>query len=137
MGTHLDGRRLRTLIKSQRYWKLKLAIRYALRRKKLDGITVEIIVGHCTFCALICRGTLSVFHTVYRFIAVSYYEQSVVWDSVREELQAFCGLMCFLVADWALPWNNMVSASDASESGYGISVSYWDRSDVAAVGNIM
>eukprot|EP00972_Heterocapsa_arctica_P039813 5867210-Heterocapsa_arctica.AAC.1 len=36
-----------------------------------------------------------------------------------------------LSTDWCRPWNEVVSASYASESGYGISTARWPRTFVA------
>lgn len=45
--------------------------------------------------------------------------------------------MIYLHADWTKPWNDYVSASDSSLTGYGVVSSIWKRSDVAAVGRQM
>ena len=42
--------------------------------------------------------------------------------------------MVFLHSDWWRPWNSLVSASDASLGGYGVSTSFWDPLEVADCG---
>ena len=38
------------------------------------------IVGHCTFCALMCRCSLAIFHGVYAFTRAGYQE---AWPMVK------------------------------------------------------
>ena len=53
---------------------------------------------------------------------------------MRRELEAFRSLMIFLQSDWWRPWNTLVSSSDSSLEGYGVSTSFWDSEEVAACG---
>lgn len=80
---------------------------------------------------------LSIFHSIYAFIRKEYYTPSRLWDSVREELIAFRGLMIFLQSDWARPWNDLVACSDSSTTGYGVSTAYWPRGTVGECGRIL
>ena len=79
---------------------------------------------------------LSTFHTVYRFVRESYTKFQRLWNSAREELDAFLGAMVFIEADWGQPWTPYVYASDASLQGFGVSQSFWSLQDVAAVGRV-
>eukprot|EP00959_Pyramimonas_sp_CCMP1952_P468026 9492545-Pyramimonas_sp.AAC.1 len=36
--------------------------------RRLEGRELEVLLGHCTFVGLMCRETLSVWHTVCTFI---------------------------------------------------------------------
>lgn len=110
------------------------AIQGLLQRKKVSGRILEVVVGHATFVALTCRSLLSIFNTTYRYIRATYYQPSILWKSVREELFAFRSLMIYLHSDWTRPWNNYVSASDSSLGGYGVVSLVWKRSEVARVG---
>ena len=107
-----------------------------LSRKKVSGRILEVIIGHATFVALTNRGLLSIFNTVYRFIRSNYHTPTILWKTVREELFVFRSLMIYLHADWGRQWNNYVTASDSSLTGYGVVSSYWDREDVARVGRL-
>lgn len=95
------------------------------------------MLGHCTFIGLTNRLLLSIFHSIYAFIRKEYYTPSRLWDSVREELIAFRGLMIFLQSDWARPWNDLVACSDSSTTGYGVSTAYWPRGTVGECGRIL
>eukprot|EP00439_Symbiodinium_sp_Y106_P036841 s1194_g4.t1 len=80
------------------------------------------------------RPVLSVFNAVYRYISAHYFKPAVLWESVREELTVFRGLMIFLHADWGRPWNTYVTATDSSLEGYGVVSSQWLQHEVANVG---
>ena len=59
-----------------------------------------------------------------------------LWNSVRQELAAFKAVLPLMVADWKLPWNNLVLCSDSSMNGFGCSHSFWSLEDVMAVGRV-
>ena len=59
-----------------------------------------------------------------------------LWITARAELKAFVGVMILMEADWARPWLPGVLASGAFLSGYGVAQSFWNPSDIAAVGRI-
>ena len=99
--------------------------------KTVTGSTLEVVIGHATFCGLLARPVLSCFHSVYKCIQRLGSSRGILWDTVRDELRAFQGLMVLLVAEW-LP---LVLASDASEWGYGVT-SMSARSVIAKVGRV-
>ena len=137
LGCIVEGDKLRSRVSENRLWKIHKAIQALLRRKKSTGKALEIIVGHCNFAGLMNRCSLSCFSSIYKFILKHYDTPSVMWDSVRDELAGFSGCLFLLVQDWQRPWNELVSSSDASEEGYGICHSWWDRSEVAEVGRTL
>lgn len=136
LGTILDGKNKCSKVSPERFHRVRQAVRGVLRRAKISGKCLEVVIGHCTFCGLNNRLTLSIFHSCYKFIQACYYEPVPLWTSARDELRGFAGLMIFLRAEWWRPWNNLVCCSDASKVGFGICTSFWDREDVAKVGRI-
>ena len=136
LGTILDGNQLCSRITPERFHKVRQSIRGILRRKKISGRTLEIVIGHATFCALNNRMLLSCFHSCYKFIQACYYSPTALWTSARAELQAFAGMMIFLRSDWWRPWNELVCCSDASTTGFGVCTSFWNIADVAEVGRV-
>ena len=120
-----------------RFWRLKRALEYALSVKRLPGRIWEVILGHCTSLGLQERGCLSTFFTIYSFIRKCYYTSEPLWDSARKELVCFFGLMCFLQSSWRLPWSPIVTASDASPSGYAVCVGKWPQQTVAQHGRVL
>ena len=56
---------------------------------------------------------------MYAFLRKHYAAAALLWNTVREELKAFAGLMIFLQNDWWLQWNDHVLQSDSSLGGLG------------------
>ena len=120
LGCRLSGTSRRASLKPQRLWRVRLAIRHALRQRTLSGRIVEVLIGHCTYCALLNRSLMCIFHTAYKFIRQFYAVKVRLWDSVRAELRAFAALLPLCTAEWGRGWSPLVSASDASLHGYGV-----------------
>jgi hypothetical protein len=136
LGVRLNGESKTTMLTEARFWKLRQGIMAVLKRRRISGRLLEIVVGHATFCALVNRLSLSIFHTVYRFVCAHYYVSSQLWSSVSDELYAFVGAMWFLQSDWTRGWNPYVASSDAGLYGFRLASSFWPRSVVAAVGRV-
>ncbi|CAK0891104.1 unnamed protein product [Prorocentrum cordatum] len=134
LGAEVSGALWRTRVAQKRFWLIRQALNGLLRRRRLTGWAVEVLVGHCTFAGLLSRGTLSVFHAVYAFMRKSYAEPSVLWHEARKELETFRGLLIFLESDWALQWNDLVVATDSSLEAGAVATTRWPRSLVAEVG---
>ncbi|CAK0810807.1 unnamed protein product, partial [Prorocentrum cordatum] len=103
----------------------------------LPGRVWEVLLGHLTFCALINRSMMSVFRSIYAFIGKYYATPMPLWDTARQEMLAAASLLFLMDASWSLPWAPNVVATDASEEGFGATISTWDPRDVATVGGIM
>ncbi|CAK0860257.1 unnamed protein product, partial [Prorocentrum cordatum] len=112
------------------------ALNGLLRRRRLTGWAVEVLVGHCAFAGLLSRGTLSVFHAVYAFMRASNAEPRMLWLEARQELETFRGLLIFLESDWTLQWNDLVVATDSSLEAGAVSTTRWPRSLVAEAGRV-
>ena len=98
---------------------------------------MERLAGHLTCLSLVNRRTLSCFHTCYRYIRKHGDQVGRLWQSCREELLAFYGLTPLLCSRWSRGWSCQVSASDSSESGFGVCASLWKKDDVAACGRLL
>ena len=62
-GVELDSRLLRTSVTRDRYWRLHGALSHFLMKEKAKG-EMFVLVGHCTYEALVRRPVLSVFHCI-------------------------------------------------------------------------
>ena len=71
------------------------ALEYASSLKRLSRRIWGVILGPCTFFVLQERGSLSTFFTIYPFIRKNYCTSVPLWNSAREELVCFLGLMYF------------------------------------------
>ena len=127
---------MRSRINPKRLWKVRQGIIGLLRRGRCSGRALEVVIGHATFCGLMNRWLLSVFHAVYGFIYRHYHDAAPLWPTVKEELRAFAGLLFLNVQDWWRQWNRAVTSSDASLSGYGVCESWWDKQLVSKVGRV-
>ena len=99
LGTVLDCARRRSSLAPRWFWKLRRGIDATLRAKTVTGSTLEVVIGHATFCSLLARPALTCFHSVYNTFKRSVPFRGVLWDTVRDELRAFQGLMAMLVAE--------------------------------------
>ena len=95
LGTWVHCDKLCSSLTSTRLHKVRAGIRALLKRRKVSGQLLEIVVSHATFCALSSRGLLSLFHSVFAFVQANYYTPTSLWQSAKDELRAFCGLIVF------------------------------------------
>ena len=75
-------------------------------------------MGTMTFAGLARRRVLCILHSVYAFMHAHYHCAVRLWDSVREELEAFRGILPLLQSSWTAQWAELVSASDAGPPGW-------------------
>ena len=136
LGVELNGKTLSAKISGDRLHRVRQGLRCVLHRGRCSGRVLEILIGHCTYCGLMNRSLLSVFHSCYKFIRASYYTPVKLWGGVANELRAFCGLMPFLRSDWCRPWNRVVTVSDASEEGFGVCASKVSSEAVSSIGRV-
>ena len=136
LGVELNGKTLTSKISGDRLHRVRQGLRCVLHRGRCSGRVLEILIGHCTYCGLMNRSLLSVFHSCYKFIRSNYYTPVKLWGSVASELRAFCGLMPFLRSEWCRPWNRVVTVSDASEEGFGVCASKLPSKAVSSIGRV-
>ena len=89
LGIVLDGRMLETRAREVRLRRVRSAIGTALRSGRMSGRELEVLLGHCTFLALVKRPLLSCFHASYRYVQSTYWTKTVLWNSVVQELTHF------------------------------------------------
>ena len=108
LGIDLDGLSLCSRVISGRFWTLRRALDEVLRRRKVSGRALEIVIGHITFVLLGARPALYTLHTCYRFVRAHYHVAARLWDETRAELVAARGLLIFAQCDWTRAWNTRV-----------------------------
>ena len=119
---------------SKRYWKLRRTLEWCLGRENLTGRALEVILGHCTYFALLERSVLSVFASCYKYVKSNYWRSAPIWASVRAELLAFYGLMPMVVCDFSRGWSTSTVMYDSCPEGYGAVVAERSLVDVEALG---
>ncbi|CAK0868558.1 unnamed protein product, partial [Prorocentrum cordatum] len=102
------------------------AINGLLRRRRLTGWAVEVLVGHCTYAGLLARGALGVCRA----------EPAALCPETRVELEVFRGLLIFLESDWTLQWRELVVATDSSLEAWAAPATRRPRSMVAEAGRV-
>jgi hypothetical protein len=135
-GVDYDGERLTARVSSRRIWRLRYAIDYVLGRHDISGRSLEKILGHFTWGALVRREALAVVCACYEFVRKCYDSCTRIWSSVRRELRWMRSLLPLLEADMSLPWLPTIVASDAPDTGMGVCVRSLDVHQVARVGRL-
>ncbi|CAK0812161.1 unnamed protein product [Prorocentrum cordatum] len=121
LGWEINGRLGFIQPRPERAWRIRLALDGLLETKKVSARDIEKVVGHCTFLALLSRTSLSIFRSVYTFIARHRdHGTAPLWESVRWELEALRNVIPLIRRDFGAPWSSKVMASDASFWGYGV-----------------
>ena len=136
LGTVLDRERRHSALAPPRFWKLRRGVDAILQAKTVMGTTLEVVIGHATFCSLLAHPALSCLHSVCKYIQRIGPSRGILWDTVRGELREFQGLMVLLVAAWDRGWVLVVLASDASEWGYGVPAMTAKSSEAAKTGHV-
>ena len=88
LGVELDGLSLCCRVSSERFWTLRQALDEVLRRGKISGRALEMVIGHITFVLLGARPALCTLHTCYRFMRTLYHVTTRLWTETRAELVA-------------------------------------------------
>ena len=89
----------------------------------MSGCELEVLLGHCTYLALVKRPLVSCFHASYRYVQSTYWSRSELWSTVVDELTHFRALTIFCFSQWWPPWFTEVFSTDASLYGYGLAAS--------------
>ena len=81
-------------LKAGRSFRLEAALKHAARLRTISSMSLEVLVGHCTFASffLLQRCALSVFSAVYAFIQIHYGKPAPLWSSVKKELRMTAAL---------------------------------------------
>ena len=81
LGVELDS--------SKRFWTLPRAMDEVLRRGKITGRALEIVIGHIFFVLLGARPALCTLHTCCRFMRAYYHVTTLFWEETRARSSDF------------------------------------------------
>ena len=119
---------------NKRYWRLRRTISWFLKRRRVTGRMLEILLGHCTYFGLLERSVLAFFCCAYKFVKSNYLVSVPLWSSVRHELKAFYGCMPLVVAYWDRSWSSTVGAYDSCPERRGACMTTWYVAEVKRAG---
>lgn len=115
LGWVLSGEDCSLQPEGRRVWRLRFAIRWALRVGEISGRDLERLIGHAVFVALCRRESLAILGSVYAFVAAEPSERPRrLWCSVRRELDMLDALLPFLWQPLDAAWAEDVAMVDAS-----------------------
>ncbi len=110
VGVNVNLLKHRVSLSQKRYWRVRQALRFALRCRRLPGHIWEVLIGHATYCGLVERGSLSAFHAIYAFIHKQYYTAASLWlSAARRFVPSWVSCPCSAAAGavpgsrWSLP----------------------------------
>ena len=106
--------------KPQRAWKLWLATRGLLRRRRVCGRLLRVYLGLTNFHFQLLRPAMAVFSASYKFAAQTGDRRSPIWPSVRGELRQALGLIFLVEHEMSAPFCKEVHIGDSSDRGYAL-----------------
>ena len=136
IGLRLDLRRLSVSIKPARCIRIRAAIQELLRRKHCSPALLEVVLGHCTWAALLRRESLSIFSAVYRFIRLGGSATRPLWSSVCKELHDFQAIIPLLSIELGAAWDPHIVATDSSPYGLGVTEKHVGAGVASGLGKV-
>jgi hypothetical protein len=122
LGMWIDGCRQTIGVAPIKLLRLQWDTRSFIDRGEATALELSVLVGRWTWACLAARPALSVFRSVYRFIACSAGKRYQLWPSVIAELTTICGLAPLLFTDLSAFTFPKVIATDASLTGMGVCI---------------
>ncbi len=123
LGLTFDFRSgVRVRAKSDRAWKLYLATRSLLNRRRVSGGVMRVWLGHVNFHFMLCRPALSVLSSCYKFAIQHLHHRHPLWPSVRRELRIVMGLIFTVERNLSASICPEVHVGDSSDKGFGLMV---------------
>ena len=97
---------------------------------------MERLLGHAVHFAMLKRELLSIFPSLYDFVAKSYNRRQRLWSSAAKEACWAFHLFRLRSVDMKKGWSTMTTASDASLSGIAVCACELSRSDVVKLQDV-
>ena len=120
---------------AKRFWKCAyLAAELGWGKRRFTGLQVATALGHINSIFLLQRPLFAIFSKAYVF--ASHYEARCryLWPSVREEFRLAWMMLPAARSSCGIPWNQCVSAVDASLHGFGLCETQCSLAEVMSVG---
>ena len=132
LGGEIDGVKGQVRCSSKRMWRLILAFTH-ITKVKVSSKTVQKLLGHAMTLCVLHRAGMSVFRYLYDFVEHAV-EPRFLLPHERDECLMFAGIVPLLFSDMRLPWCPIITATDASPTGFGICELLASQEDAAQLG---
>ena len=131
LGFMVDG--VRGLVKPvpEKVGRVIAAFTWLSRRPRVNGRSVEKLLGHAVHFMLLRRELLSCMRSLYDYVQATYRARRRLWKSAAREAGWVASLLKICHADLRRRWDDQVTSSDASLSGMAVSCRLADREQVA------
>ena len=136
LGFLVDGERHCITPIPERWEKVLQAFGWLARRPRVSGKAVERLLGHAVHFAMLRRELLSIFRSLYDFVARSYNRRQRLWASAAKEAKWAQHLFKLCSVNMKRSWSASVTASDASLSGVAVCSRELPLRDVVRHGRI-
>ena len=120
MTFDFSGGKVVVRAKRERTWRLWGAIRAVLRRKRISGECLRVLIGHINFHFLLARPLLSTLSACYAFASKHIGHRFPMWPAVRKELKIVMGLLFTVERNLSSRINSTVHVGDSSDRGFGL-----------------
>lgn len=127
----LDGR---VRVKPRRLWKLRYGVEVVLRRGRISGPALEVLLGHLVWHMMTVRPALSIFDAVYEHVRAHREGAGTLSRDAARELRQAAAVLPLLVADLFAPRESTVSCFDASPIAYAVCETRCSEHQVPALG---
>ena len=114
---------VRVRAKRERAWRLWLATKALLQRRRVSGDALRVWLGHVNYHFLLCRPLLSILSGCYSFCHAHIGHRFPLWPSVRKEMRQVMHLIFTVEKNLSSPICPEVHVGDSSDKGYGLLVS--------------
>ena len=114
------GSHVRVRAKPQRAWRLWLATRALLRRRRVSGEALRVWLGHVNFHFMLNRPLLACLSATYKFSLLHLGHRFPMWPSVRKELKTVMHLLFVVEHNLSAEVCEEVHVGDASDRGFGL-----------------
>lgn len=104
----------------KRTWKIWHAVRAVLKRKRVSGELMRVLLGHINFFFQISRSALSSLSACYKFAIQSLGRRCPLWPNVRRELRIVLGLLMLAECELTVERSPLVHLGDSSTYGFSL-----------------
>ena len=131
LGMTLDFRdQCRVRPKSRRAWRLWFAIHEILRKPRIHGRVLQVLLGHLVHHFQLSRSAMSILSASYRFVADHWFHRAPLWTSVKHELRQCLGVLFIVEYNMSSETSFEVHLGDSSDMGYSLMVTQASHAEV-------